>query len=71
MGLIGRMRLGQMEAIEALLQPYLVGESISISNASLMAGQLVFAEYAERTGNEVARQLTVNAAELAFGQQLS
>ncbi len=69
MSLIGRMRLGQMQEIEIQLQPYLTGSTIEVNNASVMAGQLVFAEFAERTGNAAARQLTINAAELAFDEQ--
>lgn len=66
MGLIGRMRLGEIEDIETLLQPYLTEGAIDVSNASILAGQLVFAEHAERTGNARSLQLAINAADLAF-----
>ena len=69
MSLIGRMQLGEIKAVEALLQPYLSGAEIAVDNASVMAGQLVFAEYAERTGDTAALQIAVRAADLAFDDQ--
>jgi len=69
MSLIGRMRIGQMDTVTAQLQTYLVDGDIDVANASIMAGQLVFAEYAERTGNASAIELVVNAVELAFDPQ--
>ena len=69
MSLIGRMRLGYIAEVEQLLQGYLSGEEIEVSNASVMAGQLVFAEHAERTGNPRSLLLATQAAELAFDEQ--
>ena len=69
MSVIGRLRLGATEAVEALISDYLVDVQVDVSNASVMAGQLVFAEFAERTGNAAALQLAVAAADLAFDGQ--
>lgn len=69
MSLIGRLRLGGYDEVAQLIQEYLREDAIEISNASLMAGHLVFAEYAERTGNEDALRLAISAANLAFDEQ--
>ena len=69
MSLIGRMALGEMDAVAALLRPYLSGAEFAVDNASVMAGQLVFAEYAQRTGNTAALQIALRAADLAFDEQ--
>lgn len=66
MSLIGRMRLGYVDEIEELIQEYWGAGNIEVSNASVMAGQLVFAEHAERTGNESSLRLATHAADLAF-----
>ena len=68
MSLIGRMRLGDTESVETLLEPYLAGEQFEVSNSSVMAGQLVFVEHAERTGNAASLALVRRAAELAFDE---
>lgn len=69
MSLIGRMRLGQIDDVEILIHDYLAGEPIEVANASVMAGHLVFAEYAERTGDRSALEIATRAAELAFDEQ--
>lgn len=69
MSLIGRMRLGYMDEIEQLIQGYLTEADIEVSNASVMAGQMVFAEHAERTGNQRSLLLATRAADLAFDEQ--
>lgn len=69
MSLIGRMRRGEIDAVAALLQPYLSGTEIAVNNASVFAGQLVFAEYAERTSDTAALTLAKGAADLAFDAQ--
>ncbi len=66
MSVIGRLRLGQVDAVNELLDPYLGGQSFEVSNASALAGQLVFAEHAQRTGNPQSLELTLRAADLAF-----
>ncbi|MDD9890232.1 MAG: glycoside hydrolase family 88 protein [Gammaproteobacteria bacterium] len=73
MSVIGRLRLGHLDAVNALLAPYLGGLEFEVSNSSALAGQLVFAEHAIRTGNQQSMALTLRAAELAFtenGEQL-
>lgn len=69
MSVIGRMRLGDIEGVEQTLVNYLAGESFEVSNPSIMAGQLVFAEHAERTGNARSLELVQKAANLAFDEQ--
>jgi unsaturated rhamnogalacturonyl hydrolase len=69
MSIIGRMRLSEIDAIEALMQAHLSNVPLAINNASALAGQLVFAEYAERTGNAAALALAVQAADLGFDAQ--
>jgi len=69
MGLIGRMRLGHMDEVGALLDPYLRGKEVIVNNPSVMAGQLVFAEYAERSGDRQSLELVMRAADLAFDEQ--
>ena len=69
MSLIGRMRLGHMADVESLLEDYLQISQINVANPSVMAGHLVFAEFAERTGNRAALRHLVNAADLAFDEQ--
>lgn len=69
MSLIGRMRLGYIDEVETLIRGYLAGDAVEVANASVMAGQLVFAEYAERTGDERALDLAIAAADLGFDDQ--
>jgi unsaturated rhamnogalacturonyl hydrolase len=69
MSLIGRMRLGYLDEVASLIGGFLADTTFEVSNASLLAGQLVFAEYAERTGDEDSLQLAIRAAELAFDEQ--
>lgn len=69
MGLIGRLGLGHVEQIAELTQGYVTGPEIDVSNASIMAGHLVFAEYAELTGDENYLNLALRAADLAFDEQ--
>ncbi|NKB33838.1 MAG: hypothetical protein GKR91_12135 [Pseudomonadales bacterium] len=66
MSVIGRMRLGYMDEVNAMLMPYLEGQAIEVTNSSALAGRLVFAEHAARTGNQRSLELTLNAADLAF-----
>ncbi len=69
MGLVGRLRLGFISEVETLLAPYLGGEQVEINGPSVMAGQLVFAEHAEITGNPASTELVINAASLAFDEK--
>lgn len=68
MGMIGRLRLGQTAAIEEQLKNYLADGEVVVSNASLMAGQLVFAEYAHLSGDSRAIDLVIQAANLGFDE---
>lgn len=68
MSVIGRLRLGYTDEVEELLAPYQDGQSFDISNSSTLAGQLVFAEHAARTGNKNSLELTLRAADLAFDE---
>ena len=69
MSVIGRLRLGYESEVSELLEPYLIGESIEITNASALAGQLVFAQHYESTGSEESLRLALEAAELAFDER--
>ncbi len=69
MGVIGRLRLGFVGEVEGLLTDYLDGSGIEVDNPSLMAGQLVFAEHAELTGNPNSIAIVAQAADLAFDEQ--
>ena len=68
MGLIGRLRLGQTSNVEQQLENYLSAGEVAVSNASLMAGQLVFAEFARLSGDPRAIDLVVQAANLGFDE---
>lgn len=69
MSLIGRLGLGQFEQVAELTRAYVTGAEIDLSNASIMAGHLVFAEYAELTGDDDYLNLALRAADLAFDEQ--
>ncbi|HWB98792.1 MAG TPA: hypothetical protein VG672_18915, partial [Bryobacteraceae bacterium] len=66
--LIGRLRLGQLAAVEQIVAPYRDGakDSLARATASHLAGHLIFAELAERTGNPRYTDLVRRAAALAF-----
>lgn len=67
MALIGRLRLGQAEEVEKLVAPYLQADKqIEISNSLQIAGHLLFAELAERTGDPRYLALAQRAADLGF-----
>ena len=68
MSVIGRLRLGYEDDVDGLLEPYLTGERIEITNASTLAGQLVFAQHYETTGDEESLRLILEGAELAFDE---
>jgi len=69
MSLLGRLRLGRVAAVEEQIENYLTGGEIEITNASLMAGQLVFAEHAALTGDPASLNLVLQAANLGFDDQ--
>jgi unsaturated rhamnogalacturonyl hydrolase len=67
MALIGRLRLGQLAAVEAIVAPRLDAiEQMEISSSLQIAGHLLFAELAERTQNPRYLAIAKRAAELGF-----
>ncbi|WP_031500463.1 glycoside hydrolase family 88 protein [Bryobacter aggregatus] len=62
--LLGRLRLGALEQVEAMVQPFL-GSSLEKATASHLSGHLLFADLAKRTGKELYRERVQAAAELA------
>lgn len=70
MAMIGRLRLGQVEEVRSLMAPYLDDNPApAIDNALQIAGHLVFAELAERTGESRYLDAAVRVAELGFDEQ--
>ena len=71
MALIGRMRLGQVVEVEKLAAPYINGSKNPLGarpSSLTLAGHLVFAELAERTGNSRYTELVRKAADLGFDE---
>jgi unsaturated rhamnogalacturonyl hydrolase len=67
MALIGRLRLGHVAEVEAIVAPQLDSiEQMSINNSLQIAGHLLFAELAERTQNPRYLALAQRAADLGF-----
>lgn len=66
MALIGRMRLGFLPEVTQVISPYVNGEVIDINSSLVTAGHLVFAEMAERTGNQSYLALARGAADMGF-----
>lgn len=66
MALISRMRLGYLDDVASIVSPYLNGEDININSSLVTAGHLVFAELAERTGNNAYLALALEAADMGF-----
>jgi len=68
LALIARIRLGDMADVVRLAEPYVNGSKDSLlrPNSLVMAGHLVFAELAERTGDPRYTQLVRKAAAFAF-----
>lgn len=65
MALIGRMRMGETDAVERLAAPYL-DQSPPIRSSLNIAGHLVFAELAERVPDPRYLNLARSAADLGF-----
>ena len=68
MAVIGQLRLGRIAEVERLAVPYINGRKnpLQAANGQTLAGHLVFAELAERTGNSRYRELVRKAADLGF-----
>jgi rhamnogalacturonyl hydrolase YesR len=71
MALIARMRMGQVAEVEKLAAPYIGGAKIPLGarpNSLTLAGHLVFAELAQRTGDLHYLELVRKAADLGFDE---
>jgi rhamnogalacturonyl hydrolase YesR len=70
MALIGQMRMGKVDAVAKLAEPYLTpGRDLLARASSLtLAGHLVFAELARRTGDARYTALVRRVAELGFSE---
>src|SRR5207249_10945114 len=68
MAVIGQIRLGRIAEGERLAAPYTNGAKNPLqgTNGQTLAGHLVFAELAERTGNSRYTELVRKAAGLGF-----
>ena len=68
LALIGQLRLGRIADVERLAAPYIDGSRNPLDRATslTLAGHLVFAELAERTGNARYTELVRKAADLGF-----
>ncbi len=67
MALIGRLRLGQVDEVEAIVAPQLAAlETLEINNSLQIAGHLLFAELAERTNDPRYLALAKRAADLGW-----
>jgi unsaturated rhamnogalacturonyl hydrolase len=67
MALIGRLRLGQVSEVETIVAPWLAqADRPAINNSLQIAGHLLFAELAERTGKDQYLALARAAADPGF-----
>ena len=66
--LVSRLRLGERDAVERLLAPYLTGEKDSFArpSQSSLAAHLLFFEYARRVRDDRAKALVLRAAASGF-----
>ncbi len=66
--LIGQLRLGHLADVERILAPYVNGEKNSLARPSSLslAGQLVFGELAQRTGDARYVEIVRKTADLGF-----
>ncbi len=66
--LVSRLRLGERDAVESLLTPYLTGQKDSFArpSQSSLAAHLVFFEYARLTRDDRAKALVLRAAASGF-----
>jgi len=71
MALIGRLRLGETGAVEAIVAPYLDGRRQALAGltSSHFGGHLLFGELAAITGKQAYLDLARAAADLAFDEQ--
>lgn len=66
--LIGQLRLGHLEEVERLAEPYVDGtrDSLARPNSLVLAGHIVFTELARRTGDPRYVKLVQRVADLGF-----
>jgi unsaturated rhamnogalacturonyl hydrolase len=66
--LIGQIRLGHLEEVRRLAEPYVDGtkDSLARPNSLVLAGHIVFTELARRTGDPRYAQLVRKVADLGF-----
>ena len=69
--LLGRLKLGQVDAVRALVEPYVDGtkDSLARPNALTMAGHIVFTELARRTNDARYTALVRRVADLGFDER--
>jgi len=69
--LLGRLKLGQVDPVRALVEPYVDGtkDSLARPNALTMAGHIVFTELARRTGDARYTALVRRVADLGFDER--
>ncbi len=69
--LLGRLKLGQVDAVRTLVEPYVDGtkDSLARPNALTMAGHIVFTELARRTGDARYTALVRRVADLGFDER--
>jgi len=70
MALVSRLRLGERDAVEPLLAPYLTGEQDSFArpSQSSLASHLLFFEFARRARDDRAKALVLRAAASGFSE---
>jgi unsaturated rhamnogalacturonyl hydrolase len=68
LALIGQLRLGHLDAVRGLAEPYVNGtrDSLARPNSLVLAGHLIFAELARRTGDARYLARVRAAADLGF-----
>jgi rhamnogalacturonyl hydrolase YesR len=66
--LIGQLRLGHLQEVQRLAEPYVNGtkDSLARPNSLVLAGHIVFTELARRTGDPRYVQLVRRVADLGF-----
>jgi rhamnogalacturonyl hydrolase YesR len=69
--LIGRLKLGEVDAVRALVEPYVDGskDSLARPNALTMAGHIVFTDLARRTRDARYTTLVRRVADLGFDER--
>jgi unsaturated rhamnogalacturonyl hydrolase len=68
LALIARARLGELDDVKRLVEPYVNGTKNSLErpNSLVLAGHMVFTELARRTGDARYKQRVIQAADLGF-----